>query len=297
MRVHARHNHTTHAATRRDFLKTTAAVTAALATPYRRARLRVRRRCPERADRRGFHRQRQPEHDRSAGLPGKRRRAGGGRLRREHRQPRLQNARPVPRPQAGPGEGQHVLRGQDTVGHLQRLRRLQRFPRGAGPQGHRRRGHRRPRPLARPDDGHGRARPARTSTAKSRCRSPSARARPWSRPCESTSGSSRPAATIAPARTTAAPASWCATAGSARSSGSSPWWPSRTPWTPGRAGSRCRCRRASTTTCGSAPPPKSRITRTAASTASASTWTTPAGRRRTSGPTRSTSPNGAWART
>ncbi len=84
-----------------------------------------------------------------------------------------------------------------------------------------------------------------------------ARARRWSRPCASTSGSCRPAATTAPARPTASPASWCATAGSARSSGSSRRWPRTTPSSPGpglEADARARGLRLRR--CGSAPPPR-----------------------------------------
>ena len=89
-----------------------------------------------------------------------------------------------------------------------------------GPQGHRRRGARRARPLARPDDRDGRRGRQGHLLREAAVAHRRARARRWSRPCASTSGSCRPAATTAPARRTASPANWCATGGSARSSGS-----------------------------------------------------------------------------
>jgi len=63
-----------------------------------------------------------PEHDRSAGLLGARRLPGAGRLRREYRQPRLQDARAVSRPQGGPGEGQCPLCRPEGIGGLSGLR-------------------------------------------------------------------------------------------------------------------------------------------------------------------------------
>ena len=101
--------------TRRDFLKTSAAALGAAAcTPYLVPASVFGATAPSNRINVGFIGMRQPEHDRPAGLPGAGRRPGRGRLRREHGQPRLQDARAVPRPQAGPGEGQRLLRGEDS---------------------------------------------------------------------------------------------------------------------------------------------------------------------------------------
>ena len=139
---------------RRKFLKTSAAAFgAALGGTVHRARLRVRSQRAQQPDHGRLHRQRQSEHARPAGVPGTRRRPGGGGLRRQHRQLRLQDAGPVPGTQTGSGQGQRVLRRQAGLRPVQGLRCLQRFPRGAGPRRHRRGGDRRSRPLARPDGG------------------------------------------------------------------------------------------------------------------------------------------------
>ena len=63
--------------------------------------------------------------------------------------------RTVPRPQAGPGRGERLLRQEDRRRPVQGLRRLQRFPRSARTGRRRCRGDHRSRPLARDHDRHG----------------------------------------------------------------------------------------------------------------------------------------------
>ena len=152
----------------------------------------------ERADRHRPRRRREPGDGQPQGVP--QARHARGRLRRRPRRasPTAAEARRAP---GG-----------------RKPRRCRRLPQAARPQGHRRRRRHHARPLARPDRRSTPARPARTSTARSRCSLTVAEGRQMVDAAREAQPD-RPdrLASSAPTTGSASPASWSARASSARS--------------------------------------------------------------------------------